>query len=193
MAFRQGCFEYLCSLRIKPESFLKAKKRHAVGSGAYPGKSKLNEIFIDMGIPYQIKSRQNKAQKKDKTTGMKVLDPETGNVQIDDKSYWYLVSVDTEKEKERLVEKRKEKQLKQAERAERKAEKEREEEQKRKSEKVFDLDNPLGVVIHNYPKNKKAKQEPTIEQESPKEERQLLKVRIMHGDEPWDPSKQKER
>lgn len=193
MAFRQDCFEYLCSLRIQPESFLKAKKRHTVGSGAYPGKSKLNEIFTDMGIPYQIKSRQNKAQKKDKTTGMKVLDPETGSVQIDDKSYWYLVSADAKKAQEKLVEKRKEKQIKQVERAERKAEKEREEAQKRKTEKVFDPKNPYGVVIHNYPKNKKAKQEPTIEQESPKEEKQLLKVRIMYGDEPWDPNKQKGR
>lgn len=193
MAFRQDCFEYLCILRIQPESFLKAKKRHTVGSDVYPGKSKLNEIFTDLGIPYQIKSRQNKAQKKDKTTGMKVLDPETGNVQIDDKSYWYLVSVDVKKEHEKLVEKRKEKQIKQKERAERRAEKEREEAQKRKSEKVFDPKNPYGVVIHNYPKNKKAKQELMIEQELPKKEKKSPEVRIMYGDEPWDPSKQKER
>lgn len=161
MAFRQDCFEYLFSLRIQPESFLKAKKRHAVGSGVYPGKSKLNEIFTDLGVPYQIKSRQNKAQKKDKTTGMKVLDPKTGSVQIDDKSYWYLVSADAKKEQEKLVEKRKEKQIKQAE---------------RRAEKASE-----------------AAQTPMIEQRTPREEKKSLKVRIMYGDEPWDPSKQKGR
>lgn len=189
MEFREICFEYLCCLRNPPESFLKARKRHTVGSDDYPGKSKLNEIFTDMGIPYQIKSRQNKAQKKDKATGMKVLDPETGNAQIDDKSYWYLDLVDTEKEQERLEAKREAKRIKQEER---KAEKAKEE-AKKQSERVVDPDNPFGVVICNYPKKKKTIQTATIEQEPPKQEKQLLKIQIMYGDEPWDPSKQKGR
>jgi hypothetical protein len=188
--FRKTCFDYLCCLRNPPESFLKARKRHTVGSGDYPGKSKLNEVFTDIGIPYQVKSRQNKAQKKDKKTGMKVLDPETGSVQIDDKSYWYLVSVDAGKEQERLEAKRKEKQIKQAER---KAEKARAEEQKPQPEKVKDPDNPFGVEILNYPKKKEAKQAAVAEKIIPETKVKPPKIKIMSGDEPWTPSMQKER
>ena len=188
--FRKTCFDYLCCLRNPPESFLKARKRHTVGSGDYPGKSKLNEVFTDMGLPYLIKSRQNKAQKKDKETGMKVLDPETGNAQIDDKSYWYLVSVDPKKEQERLEAKRKEKQIKQAER---KTEKARAEEQKPKPEKVKDPDNPFGVEILNYPKKKQVKQTAVAEKKIPETKVKPPKIQIMQGDKQWDPSMQKER
>lgn len=191
--FRESCFEYLCSLRNPPESFLKARKRHTVGSDDYPGKSKLNEIFTDIGLPYQIKSRQNKAQKRDEKTGMKILDPETGNAQIDDKSYWYLVTADIEKEREKLEAKRKEKRIKQAERAARRAEKAREEEERRKSERVKDPDNPFGVEVLNYPKKKQGKQTAIAEPEPPKEKIKPPKIRIMSGDEPWDSSMQKER
>jgi len=62
-----------------------------------------------------------------------------------------------------------------------------------KPEKVRDPKNPYGVVIRNYPKKKKVDQEEAIEQEPPKQEKKSIKVQIMYGNEPWDPSKQKER
>jgi len=114
--FREDCFEYMSCLREPPESFVKAKKRHTVGSKRYPGKAKLNEIFIDLGIPYQIVSKQNKAQKKDKQTRAKVIDPETGKPRIDDKSYWHLEIVDLEKKQLELEAVRESNRTKQEER-----------------------------------------------------------------------------
>lgn len=88
--FREVCFEYLSLVREPPESFRQAKKRHTVGSSDYPGKSKLNEIFADMGIPYQIRSPQDKSYLIDEATGKKVLDPKTGKPKVNNKSPWYL-------------------------------------------------------------------------------------------------------
>lgn len=190
LAFRQSCFECLSSLRNPPESFQKAKKRHTVGSDNYPGKSKLNEIFTDMGIPYRIESKQNKAQKRDRETEKVLIDPESGKPQIDDKSYWYLIPVDIALEKQKLDAKRETRRIRQEER---KAQKVREEAQMPKPEKVRDPKNPYGVVIRNYPKKKKLDREEAIEQKPPKQEKKSIKVQIMYGNEPWDPSKQKER
>lgn len=188
--FREKCFEYLSCLREPPEAFIKAKKRHTVGSNKFPGKSKLNEIFTDMGISYQIESKQNKAQKKDKKTEAKIIDPETGKPQIDDKSYWYLISANIEQEQQKLEEKRSVKRMK---REERNAQKEKEAAEKPKPERVIDPNNPYGVVIRNYPKKKKASQTEAVGQEPPGEEKKKIKVQIMRGGKPWDPSKQKER
>lgn len=188
--FREKCFECMSSLREPPEAFVKAKKRHTVGSDNYPGKSKLNEIFTDMGIPYRIESKQNKAQKRDRETEKVLIDPESGKPQIDDKSYWYLIPVDVALEQQKLDVKRETRRIRQEER---KAQKVREEAQMPKPEKVRDPKNPYGVVIRNYPKKKKVDREEAIEQKPPKQEKKSLKVQIMYGNEPWDPSKQKER
>lgn len=93
-AFKKHCFEYLISLREPPESFLQAKKRHAVGSKDYPGKSKLNAVFTDLGLPFEIKSKQNKSLLKDRETGETIIDPQTGKKKADDQTYWYLDSTD---------------------------------------------------------------------------------------------------
>lgn len=188
--FREKCFEYLCCLRQPPESFVITRKRHTVGSDQYPGKRKLNEIFVDLGIPYHINSVQNKSHKKDKDTKQIVLDPETGLPQIDDKSYWHLVSVDIEKERMALEEKRKSKQIVKEARI---AEKAREEEQSPSVQKPVDPNNPLGVFIRNTPKKKKATQSTATALEPPQTEKPSLKVQLMRGDKSWDPSNQNER
>ena len=188
--FRQKCFEYLSIVREPPESFLQAKKRHITGNSKYPGKSKLNEVFADMGIPYQINSPQKKSYLIDETTGERVINPKTGKPRADNKSYWYVCRTDAAAELQKLEEKREAKRVKQEER---KAEKAKEKAQKKQSERVVDPENPYGVVVCNYPKKEKTMPITTIAQEHPKQEKQLLKIQIMYGDKPWDPSKQKER
>lgn len=122
LRFREKCFEYLSVVREPPESMLKAKKRHIIGSNKYPGKSKLNEIFADMGIPYRINSHQKKSYLTDERTGEMVIDPKTEKNKVDNKSYWYICCTDAKKEILELEAKREAKRIKQEER---KAEKEK--------------------------------------------------------------------
>lgn len=111
--FREKCFEFLRGLREPPQSLIEAKKRHPLGSGTHPGKSKLNDIFTDAGIPYQIRSPQNKKLLIDKETGEKVIDPKTGKPKVNNKSPWIVVPTDVEMLRSDLERKRTEKRLKQ--------------------------------------------------------------------------------
>lgn len=178
-AFREKCYEYLSDLREPPESVQLVKKRHTVGGKDYPGMSKLNEIFIDLELPFQIVSKQSKAQKKDPQTGGKVIDPETGKPQIDDKSYWYLQPVDPETERRRLEEKRTEKRIQQEMR---KAEKMQQETQTQKKDR--NPNNPYGVVITKQPRKQNTEPITPPETETPKEHAPGMKVQILRGGKP---------
>lgn len=178
-AFREKCYEYLSDLREPPESVQLVKKRHTVGSKDYPGMSKLNEIFIDLELPFQIVSKQSKAQKKDPQTGGKVIDPETGKPQIDDKSYWYLQPVDLETERRRLEEKRTEKRILQEIRI---AEKMRKKTQTQKKDR--NPNNPYGVVITKQPRKQNTAPITPPETESSKEHAPGMKVQILRGGKP---------
>lgn len=95
-AFREKCFELLRDMRDPPDSLVEEKRRHSVGSRKYPGKKKLNDIFVDAGIPYQIRSPQNKKMLIDKETGEKVIDPKTGKPKVNNKSPWRVVATDVD-------------------------------------------------------------------------------------------------
>ena len=114
--FREKCFEYLSIVREPPASFSQAMKRHITGSNKYPGKSKLNEVFADMGVPYRINSPQKKSYLIDEETGKRVINPKTGKPKVDNKSYWYVSLTDVETQLLELEEKRDAKRIKKEER-----------------------------------------------------------------------------
>jgi len=149
-AFKEACFDCLKRMREAPESFLKAKRRHCAGGDVYPGKSKLNEVFLDLGIPYAIDTVQDKKLMKDEKTGEKILDPKTGKSIVDNKTYWYLVHVDLTSEQKKQEEKREEKQIR---REEKKAEKKRQEAEMAAAKKERKRNQKLVVEIRKIPAN----------------------------------------
>lgn len=165
-------------LREPPQSLIEAKKRHPLGSGTYPGKSKLNEIFVDAGIPYQIASPQNKRLLIDKETGEKVIDPKTGKPKVNNQSSWCVYSTDVGALRSGLEQKREEKRLK---REQRKAERQQQEAVQPQQEKIPDPDNPY-VVVKNPLKYPQSAYSPAQEQEEPSKSKvSEIKIRVLRG------------
>lgn len=179
--FREKCFECLSIVREPPESFLQVKKRHVTGSNKYPGKSKLNEVFADMGIPYHIYSPQKKSYLTDTTTGQRIIDSKTGKPKVDNKSYWYVGLTDVETERLEIEEKREAKQIR---KEERKAEKERQAQTKNekpaKKELVIAIARGDSMVFPNGkpPEISEVQQEPINPEKSKKKK---LVVAIKRG------------
>lgn len=178
-AFREECFELLRGMREPPESLMEEKRRHPLGSRKYSGKRKLNEIFVDSGIPYQIRSPQNKRLLIDKETGEKVIDPKTGKPKVNNKSPWSVYPTDVEALLSELEKEREEKRLK---REQRKAERQQKEAVQPQQERISDPDNPYGVVVRNAPLYPQI--EPNPAQKSEERNKRIkpeIKAKVMRG------------
>lgn len=99
MKFREECFLKIAALRNPPDKFRRIKGRFSVETGKYPGMVVLNELFCACNIPYKIIHNQNKKQ---------IVDEETGERKVDNKTYWMIKCTDLEEERKKQEERNEE-------------------------------------------------------------------------------------